>query len=217
MGEWIHSTVYAIGGLTIIVGFFFALILWMERQHDKIEYFRKLLMASHLDHDFEIFWSNHSNYSYEQALCKFFTPEKETLAMRKKEEIEIEKEEIEKLLEKEEDKQHKEIILNRVFAYDFEKFIFNLYAPLAINEHGKWMLKEASLPYDDVYEKFLEHYAGTSKGNKNTFEELISRRLLDKSYQNPTDLKVGIILTLYANVISKADLNIEIWMTTYAN
>ena len=207
MEEWIHETIYAIGFLTIIAGVFFFFVFREGDKRSKIDYYRELLKAGHLTNEFEAFWGAHSNYSYEQALCKFFTPERESEALR-------EKKYWDKSVQENEDKLHKELIKNRVFAYDFEKFIFGLYAPLAEKKDGVWRIEDAALPYDYVYDAFLEYYTGTSKENQKTFEELISRHILDKSHQDPNNLEVGAVLTLHANIISETDLNIDRWISS---
>lgn len=191
-----------IGAIALFVSIIYLITKYYDNQSAKVEENRELVHKGGYGNEFDIFWQSHSELSYEQALSKFLEDE------NKKKEV-INQAQKRAQLDKEfEENTKRESIKKRVFAYDYEKFIFSLFSPLAKKHKLSFNTEEwtcfDSLPKTYVFKKMEEKYGADATQLYNQFlENDLMWETKDGS------IKLGFIMQLNSNVVVDTDLNID--------
>ena len=123
--KYITTTLSSIGVLAIIAVALYVLFKHLKNQESKAEAIRKLIVDCNDSFEFEKFCKIHPELSDKRALLKFYDSEDKLKNAIKRSQ---EREQTHKLFE-EEYKRNR--IKKRVFAYQYEKFIFSVFSPLA--------------------------------------------------------------------------------------
>lgn len=202
----------AVCGLTPIV--LLALILCVNSKHEKkANIYSQLIVKSGLQNDFERFCRQEHLYNDNRALIKYFKDKNRVNNIYKQIEIR------ERIDKETDDIIKKERVINRVFAYKYEKFIYSLFSPLAEqkngygNKKGEWICSD-KLSKVYVLKKIEVMYHFSNNAAINLFNQFVDNGLLEYS-RKYDDVKLGYILTTFWNIVSDADLNIDKYIKQY--
>ena len=126
----------------------------------------------------------------------------------------------ENIVDDREDKERKEIIEKRVFAYKYENLIYGIFAPYAVIPKTSGLFRRQRWTVDvDLEDEFIKNeisriqhisYSDAAK----IFEELMDNQLLmHLNYKHKSC--VGVTLTDNWDIISKKDANLSVWMDSH--
>lgn len=152
------------------------------------------------------FWESHNNLTYEQPLRAFYKDPKKLA------EAEEEKKREDEFLRKCDERAKKENTIKRVYAYKYEDFVFSLFSPLASYSSFR---KEWDAPsfFTGLPENYILHRM-EELGSEDTYGLFCEFLKNDLFFRDRKTKKValGSVLSLYANIISKEDMNIDKWI-----
>lgn len=207
--EYITTTLSSIGVIAIIALALYMLFIRLKNQESKAEAIRKLITESGDSFEYEKFWRIHPELSDKQSLLKFYDSEKKiTEAIKRAEERKQSNNFYEDLSKKGK-------IIKRVFAYQYEKFIFSVFSPLAQKKESKDNAEKwectGYLPEKYLLRKIKEEYNLTDEDAMSLLVQFANNDLIHSFSENNTDksIKIGHILDLYHNVVCDSDLNID--------
>lgn len=191
----------SLGFLALCGVVFYIAIMWMEARNHEIRFLQELLKGGIVE-EFEEYLRT-TGFSYETGLRKFFKE-----PGRKERAIEAKKER-DALSHKFDEAFKKENILKRIFAYDYENFLFSLFSPLAIyNEReNKWELWGCRIPVQYVKSRMeKEGYSNVPE----LYQSFIKNNLIEEDKNEQCEL--GVILKYHAEIVSEEDLDIDKWI-----
>lgn len=197
----------SIGILAVLAIVVFFIISREDNKRNETEHLRQLA-AQDGAIAFDKFCQSHSNLTYEQALREFY---KDPKKLAEAEETKKRKDELHR---KYEEREKKEKIVKRVYAYKYEDFIYSLFSPFAqylsnINEWDDPFLSDV-LPEEYVIHRMKE--IGSEDTNQ-LFSEFLKNGLLRRDITTPKSIGLGFTLTsTNANVISEEDMNMDKWI-----
>ena len=114
------------------------------------------------------------------------------------------------------DKERKEKSIRRVFAYQYEDFIFSLFSPLAIYNEKKdlWFLpRDSALTKSYILHEIVKRMSLSYSEAEDVFQKFIDNRII---YQfNSTKYALSETLTQDAQVINETDMDINKWIHKY--
>ncbi len=207
--EYITTTLSSIGVIAIIALALYVLFKRLKNRESKAESIRKLIVECDDSFEFEKFCKTHPELSDKQSLLKFYDSEKKLTEAKKRAQERKQANEFYDNLSK------KDKIIKRVFAYQYEKFIFSVFSPLAQKKEGKnntvkWECN-SSLPEKYLLKKIREEYKLTEKDTISLFNQFVSNDLLNTYSVNNTDksVRIGKTLDFYYSVVCDSDLNID--------
>lgn len=211
----------SIGILAVIFGLFYLLLSNEGRKQHEADFYEKFLDLGNESSRFRDFCYDNSHYSREQALRKYYSISENYDRAQKL------LDEKNKLMKEAEDRLKKEYIMKRIYAYQYEDFIFSVFSPLAIYEGQDWSLFAASLPYFYIVQKLAEYKKINIEDAGALFEDFVNNELVwgHESYKykkkdvnapqirkKDEKIDIGMTLSKYANVISDSDMNITNWI-----
>ncbi len=197
-----------IGTLTLVGGILYLSTVFNEHRADNIYECERLIEEGHLFCEFNAFRNSHPEMSYEKALKTFFTFERKVLI---KKQIAERKERI-ALLNKKETERH---IRMRVFAYEYENFVFSLFDShiSQYEERNYYNLIKIKIKREIIIDEIKKYYGLNDNQALDLFEKLNKNDIISRHYiLNENNYNIGSTLTIYANVISEDDLNYEKWV-----
>lgn len=189
-----------------------------KKNYEELPYMRRLIMRLGWEDDFSAFRKEHPNYGEYKAFRKFFTTER----------IEFAKEQEKKWEESDKywaEEMKKTYTLKRIFAYQYEDFLFSLFAPLALYDdyEKKWDFIPAistpegvkgviiHLPEDYVIYRIAKEYNLSEEDAHSRFKELVDNWCIH--FNNIGHwCELGSVLTTHAGVVSANDMNISKWI-----
>ena len=189
-----------------------------DKERSELPHLRQTIEQMGWGEEFEAFKKEHPNYSEYKAYEKFLTPEKKEQV----EQAEKHREEAEKYFE---EKQKKENIMNRIYGYQYEDFLFSLFAPLATyNDKDKqWDLYPfintaeglkgvvTTLPESYVLYRIASEFKLSENDSRKLFKELVQHKCL--FYNEYGDYcELGRVLTTEYDIVSANDMNISKWI-----
>lgn len=191
-------------GILAVLAFIVLLIFKrIDNKSDEIEHLRQLLSIDRVA-AFEKFWDSHNNLTYEQALRAFY---KDPKKLAKAEE---EKKRSDELLRKWEERKKKENTIKRVYAYKYGNFVFSLFSPFA--SYNSFYEKWDNPPHgSELPENYILHRM-KELGSKDTYELYCEFLKNDLFYRENKKVSLGFTLSLYANIISEEDMNMDKWI-----
>ena len=200
------SALRAIGLLAIIALIIYLIYRKSETDEQRADYLGKLLVGNYsLEKEFEVFYRDHKGWSYDAALRKFF---EDPVRLQNAEQVKKNNDQ-ERHIIKEQIK--KEYTINRVFAYDYESFLYSLYSPLA--EYYDY-IKQWRVSFNARFPKSYICYKMELEGFEDVnglFQAFCDKDLLFKG-KDESGYTLGSTLTKYANVVSDQDTNIDKWI-----
>ena len=191
-----------IGAIALFVLIIYLITNYYDNQSIKAEENRGLIHKGGYENEFDSFRQSHPELSYEQASSKFLKDE------NKKKEVMSQAQKRVQLDKEYEENAKRESIKKRVFAYDYENFIFSLFSPLAkknmlSSNTEEWICLD-SLPKAYVLKKMEEKYGANAI---HLYDQFIENNLLWEMKDGSIDL--GFILQHNSNVVVDTDLNID--------
>lgn len=191
-----------IGGITLVIIAFYLIFSHYDHLSAKAEENRQLIYKGGYGDEFESFWQSHPELSHERALLKFFEDE------NKKKDAIVKTREREQLDKELEENTKRDSIKKRVFAYNYENFIFSLFSPLAKKRKSSSNTEEwgcfDSLPKTYVLKKMEERYGADAN---QLYEQFLKNDLLWDMKDG--SIRLGFILQHNYNVVIDTDLNID--------
>lgn len=191
--------------LPLIVGGY---IFYRRKRDEKTERLKNL--AGYVYDEFMTFQDEHENYSEAKALRIFFSNSKVHLKA-----LQFKNDEAKKIKEYE-DEIKKNKIRNRVYAYDYEETIYEIFSRTAY--YHKFFNEKIVYHCRDIKkDEFIDVLSSKLKLSKNEAERLfnvfLNRQLLfmDKFEK----CGIGFTLTLYWNIVSPNDLNFSRWIEAH--
>ena len=216
---YVPSIVFIIAGIVVFI------YIFGKRQdfknYEYIPHMRRLLDLMGWEQEFNEYWKKNRNLSEYKALKNYFTRSRLSEAL----EMERKSNETQKYHEEERKRAY---TLDRIYAYQYENFVFSLFAPLAVfNEYeNKWELTPflnstderatniIKLPEKYVIHKIASEYQLSDREALNRFNEFCSKHLLH--YNNVGHwCELGLILEEYPNIVSANDMNLTKWIEKY--
>ena len=105
----------------------------------------------------------------------------------------------------------KELIQNRIYAYKYEDFIFELFSKRGIhyNERLGWLVDKESIPYDAFKSTLEKRFSMDSEEAVSVIAELHAKKIIvDLSLgDRKGNVYIGDILTKYWYIVSMEDMN----------
>ena len=177
--------------------------LFYQRKKDK-ETERLRELVGYVNDEFVTFQDEHENYSETKALRIFFSNSRVHLKALK---LQSEDEQMKKNDEDEIKKYH---IKNRVFAYDYEETIYEIFSKTAYYFIPQYPTEKIVYHYGDIKkDEFIEELSSRLKLSKDEAERLfnvfLNKQLIFKD--NFDNCGIGSTLELYWNVVSPNDFN----------
>lgn len=200
--------------LGVFIFLFFVLptfVAWyLHRREQETERLRAL--AKYVLSDFRDFQNHHEDYSEAKALRKFFSNMKN---LKKAFEEEMKEK---NLLGTIDDNEHKRNVVNRVFAYDYEETIYEIFSKRAYYFEPKYPTEKIefrahSIKQDDFIKELSLKLHITQKEANELFIKFLNKQIIYK-WKND-ECSIGYTLTLYWNVVSQNDLNFHRWMEAH--
>lgn len=193
-----------------------------KKRNDEIEKLRELVYF--VREDYNAFIYEHEDYSEEKALKVFFS------SYANKEKAFLERIKANEKEKQKEDERRKRKIINRVFSYNYEETIYEIFSTKAIllDEYPKGN-PTFSTPYlsvDYVVDEMARLLGISDSASKALFLELAKKKILylpvkkdnnGKNYIESGKCGIGDLLLHDWDVISKYDLNFNRWMATHQN
>lgn len=193
--------------IVAILGFLLYLFINDRNSESEVPHYRQLLQYMSWENDFESFRREHQGYTEYRALKEFFTPARMEIAL-----AEEERREKAKHFFSEEAK--KESIMNRIYGYEYEDFLFSLFAPFAIfDDYNKnWKLPaQSDLPFDYVVYRIEKEYNLPKKEATLRLWDFEKKRLLF-CFLNNKWCSLGSTLKETPNIVSENDSNLSTWI-----
>lgn len=193
-------------GMILMAGMFFAYAKLSEYYERKINMYEHLLEEANLEYEFHLFLESHKNLkSRNQALRKFFTPEKLQYAQEQCELL--------KRIKKEENiENQKKWAIDRYYARGWEDFIFAEFEQFAQKStfyDGKYIIPfNATISAIDLKKDFWDYYFAT-KNFEDTLKLFLEHDILQ--YKDNESYQIGSTLTSNAHIISKDDIDFDKW------
>ena len=191
-----------LGAIALFISIIYLITKYYGNQSAKAEENRQLIYKGGYSYEFERFWQSHPELSHERALLKFLEDEnkKKDAIIKTREREQFDKELAEDI--------KRNRIKKRIFAYNYENFIFSLFSPLAKMRKGsynidKWTCSD-SLPKTYVLKKMEEKYGMEATQIYGLFLE---NELLEEKQDG--SIQLGFILQYDPNVVVDTDLNID--------
>lgn len=185
-------------------------VFYQTKKNKKTEHLKSLV--EYVYDEYMTFQDEHENYSEAKALRRFFS---NTHIYNKALELQREDENIRKGHEYELKKRN---IKNRVYAYDYEEIIYDIFSKTAYYFTPQYPTEKIVYHYGDIKKDvFIEELSSKLKLSKDEAESLFNEflnRLLVKMNRNGT-CSIGYTLDLYWNVVSPIDLNFTRWMEAH--
>lgn len=194
-------------GLSIIgLGYLF----YQRKRDEKTERLRDL--AEYVNDEFMTFQDEHENYSEAKALRVFFSNSRIHLKALK-----LQRED-EQMKKNDEDEIKKNYIKNRVFAYDYEETIFEIFSKTAYYFIPQYPTEKIVYHYGDIKkDEFVEELSSKLKLSKDEAESLfnvfLNRQLIFMDRFEKCG--IGYTLKLYWNIVSPNDLNFTRWVEAH--
>ncbi len=115
----------------------------------------------------------------------------------------------------------RELIKKRVFAYDYEEMLYEIYAPTATRiNSNEW--KSNSLNKDYIIERIGNIMEISKEEALKIFDLLIDKKILEKEYRNEDEISLCYMLNskYYRSsdewqIVSDIDLNLSKWMVNH--
>lgn len=115
----------------------------------------------------------------------------------------------------------RELIKKRVFAYDYEEMLYEIYAPTATRiNSNEW--KSNSLNMDYIIERIGNIMEISKEEALKIFDLLIDKKILEKEYRNEDEISLCYMLNskYYCSsdewqIVSDIDLNLSKWMVNH--
>lgn len=207
---------------SILIFIFLAVvvIVFYVRETSKsnfIHYWKKQINESSLNvkDDFSNYFEKHCNTMSEYKIYKSYLTE-----ARQKKVLDGVKEcqERDKRLE---DFTKKEFIPKRVFAYEYEDFLFSLFSSTYVyfDFYGEWSgycPEDKMITEDYILEKIISQYNLSKEEARALFLTFLKNDLICSNRTN-NKFKLGATLTTHANIISLQDMNVDKWMKKQGN
>lgn len=184
----------------------------VQKRKKQTERYREL--ASFVPQEFGEFQNKHEDYSEAKALRIFFSNSKVYLEALKLQG------EHERRLKAYED-QYKNIkIANRLFSYDYEETIYEIFSKTAWYFITDNPLQMKFVTYSSGYikkDEFIDKLSSKLKLSKNEadnlYNEFLNKRIIDETDKG--NCGIGFTLSVCWNVISPNDLNFTRWMKAH--
>ncbi|MCQ2340180.1 MAG: hypothetical protein MJZ79_05310 [Paludibacteraceae bacterium] len=195
-------------GMILMVGMFYAYAKLSEHYERKINMYERLLEDASLNYDFHLFLESHKNLkSRNQALRKFFTPEKLQYAQEQCELLKRKKNE-------ENLENQKKWAIDRYCARGWEDFIFTEFERFAQKStfgDGKYVIPfNATISAIDLKEDFCNYYLAT-ENYEDTLKFFLEHDILQYNYKDNELYSIGFTLTNNVHIISKDDIDFDKW------
>ena len=119
----------------------------------------------------------------------------------------------------EKEAKRRELIRKRVFAYDYEEMLYEIYAPTATRTNSNaWEAK--SLDKDYVIERIGKIREISKEEALKIFDLLIDKKILEKDYRNDNEISLCYMLNNSNcfdewQIVSDIDLNLSKWMANH--
>lgn len=185
-------------------------VFYQTKKNKKTEHLKSLV--EYVYDEYMTFQDEHENYSEAKALRRFFS---NTRIYKKAIELQREDENIRKGHEYEFKKRN---IKNRVYAYDYEETIYDIFSKTAYYFTPEYPTEKIDYHYGDIKKDvFIEELSSKLKLSKDEAESLFNeflKRLLVMMNRNGT-CRIGYTLDLYWNVVSPNDLNFTRWIEAH--
>ena len=208
---WDYSLLIWVIFIFIVIPLFGLVFLFYQRKRDeKTEHL--LDLAEYVNDEFMTFQDEHENYSETKALRKFFSNSRVRLKALK---LRSEHEQKKKNYEDEIDKYH---IKNRVFAYDYEETIYEIFSKTANYFIPQYPKEKIVYHYSHIKkDEFVEELSSKLKLSKDEAESLFNVFLNKQSIfkDNFDNCGIGSTLELYWNVVSPNDFNFSRWIEAH--
>ena len=110
----------------------------------------------------------------------------------------------------------KQMFINRIFAYDYEELLFELYAPLANHRTGCW---ETGFGVGPTHEELLQKIMASKNVSKEKADDIIKE--LEHHgiiYQCKDGYGLGSVLngiSRESTIVSDSDMNLDKWMNAH--
>lgn len=199
--------IFIFPGLTIIgLGYIF----YQRKKDKKTDYLKSLV--EYVNDEYMTFQDEHENYSEAKALRVFFNNSRIYLKA-----LELQRED-EKNRKEYDDEVKKNNIKNRVFAYDYEETIYEIFSKTAYIFTPQHPTEKIVYHYSDIKKDvFIEELSSKLKLSKDEAESLfnvfLNRQLVFMNRNGAC--RIGFTLKLYWNVVSSNDLNFSRWMEAH--
>ena len=193
--------------IVAILGFLLYLFVMDRNSESEVPHYRQLLQHMSWERDFESFHREHQGYTEYRALKEFFTPARMEIAL-------AEEERREKANHFFSEEAKKERIMNRIYGYEYEGFLFSLFAPFAIfDDYSKnWKLPaQSALPFDYVVYRIGKEYNFSKQEATLRLWDFEKKRLLF-CFVNNKWCSLGSTLKETPNIVSANDLNLSSWI-----
>ena len=196
--------VYIIFVLVCAIGFFWWYIKYMKKN----EHYQELAKYYRIDNtDID-------------AIRKFFKENPDELyhAERRFREDAIHKKEVDERCKK-------HAIINRVFAYDYEDMLYQIYAPLAEENYYQRWCSYKEIPKDLLIKKIMEIRKVANDEAAHILEELIKRNIIVSNVFENGECSLSFFLQDYTgdhnttferwDIVSYLDLNLDKWIVAH--
>ena len=190
-------------GVLVVLGLFIFLFVEYVKSKDEYNKHLKELFGKHVIIGDDFVYEQHHSI---KDIKKYF---KENPDILKQREEEWRKEKGEE--RKNNEKKRKERIKDRIWAYDYEETLFEIYAPLAEFKYGTWQCGfEKKLSKDELIQKISAHrHISTHEASK-LFEEFVAHNVINE-YNGDYYFSM-----LYDwDVVSDLDMNMEKWIDAH--
>ncbi len=183
---------------------------YLKRRAEETERLKGL--SQYVLGDFQDFQEKHEDYSEAKALRKFFSNWRN---LKKAYEEERKKEEV---LDKMDDMVHKTNVANRVFAYDYEETIFEIFSKRAYYFAPEYPTEKIKYyGYSIKKDVFIAELSSKLKLTKDEadklFMQFLNKNIISKAKND--DCSIGYTLGINWSVVSKNDLNFTRWMEAH--
>ena len=181
-------------------------------------------------------WYSNKIYHYRElaSVYGWGNEDEKTIMKRFKEKPELIKE-AEKVLEEKKEREHrwneiqkKQMIKERIFAYDYEELLYEIFAPYAkLNFQGKWEFL-GGLPMELIIERISDIKKIPIDDAVDIFEILIKHNLLNRFLLNEGEYSLSSLLLpktskktdeqgdfMRWDIVSDTDLNLDKWMVEH--
>ena len=185
-------------------------IFYQTKKNKKTERLKSLV--EYVNDEYMTFQDEHENYSEAKALRRLFSnPRIYNKALQLQREAENNRKGYEYEFKKNN-------IKNRVYAYDYEETIYEIFSKTAYYFIPKYPTEKIVYRYGAIKKDvFIEELSSKLKLSKDEAESLFNEFLnmsLVNMFSNG-DCRIGYTLDLYRNVVSPNDLNFTRWMEAH--